>query len=108
MSITIERANGALPNQFIAFDTRGGLMRIGSFLTGAVRRADGVPLAGRVCVREASGGFGQPVISIITTDGSGNWELAGLTPEKRYRAEIRDPTRQLNGAVLDWIQPVPM
>jgi len=34
----------------------------------------------------------------------GSWEIANLTTERPFTARVLDPTGQLNGAVLDWIQ----
>ena len=82
--------------------------KIGSFITGAIRRADGTPTAGKVAIRQCSGALGHPVIAVVQADQNGEWELQGLSLSARYRAEVRDPTEALNGAVLDWIQPVPM
>lgn len=82
-----------------------GSASIGSSLAGAITRKDGTPAAVRVLVRDQITG---KAIGHIWSDEQGEWSFQSCNPARRYRAEITDPPDGLNGAVLDWLQPVPM
>ena len=83
-----------------------GSGKIGSaFATGAITRADGSPVKTKVVVYKV--GYSMPEAE-AWSDESGNWQIDNVDAGVNYFARIRDDSRALNGAVLDWIQPVPM
>lgn len=84
---------------------RYGDGKIGSFMTGAIVRKDGVPAASKVEIYDQNTGLR---IDGTTSNASGEWEIQNLDTSRRYFVRVHDPSGQLNGAVLDWLQPVPM
>lgn len=83
----------------------GAAGKAGSFLVGGITRADGGNVATLVFLTDMIRG---QVIAEALSDASGEWEIKGLRLEAFYSARIVDQNRELNGAVLDWIKPVPM
>ena len=83
----------------------GGTGQVGSTMPGAVVRKDGDPAGAVVQLYALAGGA---FVDQAVADSSGNWQITGLDVNKLFMARVRDPSGDLNGAVLDWIKPVPM
>lgn len=68
----------------------------------SVMKADGQPAAVRFTVYDHS--TGRRVAGGIS-NADGTWNVDNLNPARYYFVRVEDRTRQLNGAVLDWLQP---
>jgi hypothetical protein len=82
-----------------------GTASIGSFITGAVTRADSAPGPHKVLVYSRNGWSKGP-IAVVESDVNGEWQFDGLKAGNYYMAMIQDRTRELNSAVLDWMTAV--
>ena len=82
-----------------------GTGQVGSTMTGAIVRKDGDPAGAIVQLYAVAGGA---FVDQAVADSSGHWQITGLDVNKLFMARVRDPSGDLNGAVLDYLKPVPM
>jgi len=69
----------------------------------AITRADGQPVSAQVSLFCRCG---DALVASVQSSPTGEWEIAGLNPNLDYYVRIFDFTKVLNGAVLDWVQPI--
>lgn len=69
----------------------------------AITRAEGQIISAQVLLFAYSGAV---LVASTQSNTLGEWEITGLDPSHYYWARIVDTTKTLNGAVLDWLQPV--
>ena len=86
----------AVITQYLQEDAGDGY--VGSFLTGAVTQADGVPVAALVTLFRAFPSLARAAIG--SSNASGVWQIGNLNRGRAYVAVIGDPTGALNHAIL--------
>lgn len=70
--------------------------------TAAKTRRLGEASAMRITLRDTSTGT---IADEMISSPAGAYEFTALDAARYFRLEIRDGSRELNGAVLDWVKP---
>lgn len=84
-----------------SFAIQGQPGNITSSSANALTLADSQPVSTKVLIENTV--TGQVVAEVISSS-LGAWEIRGLRLGIFYSARIKDNTRALNGAVVDWLE----